>query len=254
MDDLLHSSPGVVVGVDGSPAATSAALWAADEATSRGLALTLVHVIYQPGPDTAAVARAALAGAQRAVEAAPAPGSQPVRVQATVLRGNPLATLIELSRTAALVSVGSIGVAHTCHRAGSTAAALAGSADCPVAVIHQQPGGRRAGRIVAEVDAAPENVAVLGWAMAEARLRGAPLAVITSGDPALLQPRIENWVRRYPDVHLASVSRVDDVTGYLAEQADAIRLFVSGIRDRRSLGFTDDAGGCSVLTVGGGRR
>lgn len=190
--------------------------------------------------------------------------TRPLRVETEVLRGNPLATLIDLSRSAAMVSVGAIGVAHTCHHAGSTAAALAGCADCPVAVIHPPAAGRqdfhrRTGRIVAEVDGSPENVAVLGLAMAEASLRDAALQVITALPPEHLEHRISHWAAHYPDVRVEVISRLgdgsrDDITRYLVEHAESIQLFVSGVRDRRSLGFPGDAGGCSVLTVGGGRR
>lgn len=256
----VHPSPAVIVGVDGSAAASSAAVWAVDEAASRNLPLKLVYVIHQGGAETDpaadTLARDALAGARRAVEAAA--GTRAVRVETEVLRGNPLATLIELSRSAAMLSVGAMGLAHTCHRAGSTAAALAGSARCPVAVIHppapdRQEISRHADCIVAEVDAAPENMAVLGWAMAEAGLRGAPLRVITALPPELIAHRIAHWTQRYPQVRVESVSMVDDAARYLVEHARSIGLFVSSVRDRRSLALTGDADSCSVLTVGGGR-
>src|SRR5699024_1504828 len=125
----------VVVGVDGSPAARSAAVWAAAEAAHRNLPLKLVYVIHSAGdpadpPDPLTAASSALADARDAVRT-----TAGVQAETESLRGNPLAVLIELSRSAAMVAVGSVGMAHSCHRAGSTAAALAGSADCPVAVI-----------------------------------------------------------------------------------------------------------------------
>ncbi|WP_141564482.1 universal stress protein, partial [Mycolicibacterium palauense] len=42
-EDTHHT--GVVVGVDGSPAASLAVRWAADEAALRGVPLTVVHVL-----------------------------------------------------------------------------------------------------------------------------------------------------------------------------------------------------------------
>ncbi|HET9874419.1 MAG TPA: hypothetical protein VFQ37_01475 [Mycobacterium sp.] len=153
--------------------------------------------------------------------------------------GSPAATLIELSRSAAMLCVGSIAIAHACQSAGSTAAALAESAGCPVAVIRHPDAGQRAdaGNIVAEADASPENNAVLGWAMAEARLRGAPLRVITSaqsqpgdmeGDPSTR--RIDRWPRQYPDVVVEPVavqgSVVEHLADCLAEEAESIQLLV----------------------------
>lgn len=269
----VHSPPSIVVGIDGSPAASDAAVWAAGEAASKNVPLKLVYVIHAAGHPVSAgaatAARSALAGARRAVEtAAPSvalsvPLPVPLRIETEVLHGNPLATLIDLSRSAALGSVGSTGVAHTCHRAGSTAAALAGSAGCPVAVIHSTDVGQRVGLIVAEVDASPDNSAVLGWAMAEAKLRGAALRVLTPARPggtatgsparARLVRLIDHWAQRYPDVKvdLVTVPGADYLADYLADNVESIQLFVSGTRDRRSLGWADNTGGCSVLTVGG---
>ncbi|MGH3562701.1 MAG: universal stress protein, partial [Mycobacterium sp.] len=235
--------------------------------------LKLVYVIYRadllgidPGTDQLAVARTALSDARRAVEAT----GRAVKIETELLKGNPLATLIGLSRSAAMLCVGSLGIEHACHRAGSTAAALAGSAHCPVAVIRRPDVSRRTGtgRIVAEVDASPDNNAVLQWAMAEARLRGLPLQVITalrsqrgdqSGDlaagdrlaQAQLNRRIDRWTRQYPDVAVESVAVHGSVARYLADSAESVQLFVSGTRDLRSLGRPGDSGGCSVLTVGG---
>lgn len=222
----VRTPPAVVVGIDGSPAACSAAVWAAGEAAERNLPLKLVYVIHAAGdpadpPDPEAAARHALDEAREAVRA-----TARVHVETESPHGNPLATLIELSHSAAMVAVGSVGVAHTCHRAGSTAAALAGSAGCPVAVIRTPGPGQRGGPIVAEVDASPDNRAVLGWATAEAELRHAPLRMVTA----------------------------DDVEDYLSKHAESIQLFVSGTRDRRSLGWAGNTGGCSVLTVGGWPR
>src|SRR4051812_25422693 len=44
MEPTEFAAP-IVVGIDGSPTAIGAALWAADEALSRHLALRLVHVL-----------------------------------------------------------------------------------------------------------------------------------------------------------------------------------------------------------------
>jgi nucleotide-binding universal stress UspA family protein len=263
----FHSARTVVVGIDGSRAALDAAVWAIDEAAGRDIPLKLVYVIYRadlPGTGVSCgtgeltAARATLADARRAVETAAELIGKPVKIETEVLRGNPLATLIELSRSAAMMCVGSIGIGCACHRAGSTAAALAGSARCPVAVIRRPDAVRSAappagaGCIVAEVDTSPDNNAVLQWAMAEAKLREAPLRVIASSAvQAQLSRRIDRWAELYPDVAVESVMVHGDVAEYLSCDAEPVQLFISGNRDRRSLGWPDDARGCSVLTVGG---
>lgn len=251
MNEVL-SSPTVVVGIDGSPAARSAAVWAADEAADRNLPLKLVYAIHPAGdptdpPDPLAVASIALSGACDAVRAVAG-----VHVETESRRANPLATLIELSYSAAMVAVGSVGLAHSCHPPGSTAAALAGSARCPVAVIRKPQTRQRAGSIVAEIDASPNNRTVLRWAMAEAKLRQAPLRLVTSDGE--VRRRLDDWAQHHSDAPVAAVIGADDVAGYLAANAESIRLFVSSTRDRRSLGWADGAGGCSVLTVGGAPR
>jgi hypothetical protein len=62
--------------------------------------------------------------------------------------------LIESSRCAALLCVGSIGLKHRSQgRIGSTAAALATAAHCPLAVVHWFDSNRaRQGWVVAELD------------------------------------------------------------------------------------------------------
>lgn len=245
------STHAVVVGIDGSPAARSAAVWAAGEAADRRLPLKLVYVIHsadEPSdpPDPQAAASSALSQAREAVQAATG-----VQVETVALCGNPLATLIELSHSAVMIAVGSVGVAHSCHRAGSTAAALAGSAACPVAVIRSPDAGQHTGPIVAEVDASPDNRTVLGWAMAEAKLRHAALRVVASD--AQVRSRLDDWARRHPDLPVDAVT-AGDVDEYLAANAESIQLFISGTRDRRSLGWAGSTGGCSVLTVGGAPR
>lgn len=274
----FHSAPAVVVGIDGSPAASCAAVWAIDEAASRDIPLKLVYVIYSarlPGTDIGygtdqLTATTALSDARHAVEAAARPAHKAVKIETATLSGNPLTTLIGLSRSATMVCVGSIGVGCACHRAGSTAAALAGSAPCPVAVIRRPAVRQRRGtaHVVAEVDPSTDNDDVLRWAMAEARLRGAPLRVIgawrsQADDPAgattadrvraQLDRRVAGWARRYPDVAVESVAVRGSVPRYLAENAESVELFVSGTRDLRSLGRPGGDVGYPVLTVAGTR-
>ncbi|AEJ48079.1 hypothetical protein CCDC5079_2889 [Mycobacterium tuberculosis CCDC5079] len=123
----------VVVGIDGSRAATHAALWAVDEAVNRDIPLRLVYVI-DPSQLSAAgegggqsAARAALHDASRKVEAT----GQPVKIETEVLCGRPLTKLMQESRSAAMLCVGSVGLDHVRGRRGSVAATLAGSALCP---------------------------------------------------------------------------------------------------------------------------
>lgn len=62
-----HPAPAVVVGVDGSNAATHAALWAIDEAVSRDIPMRLVYVIDPRDASTARACEARLAAARTAL-------------------------------------------------------------------------------------------------------------------------------------------------------------------------------------------
>ena len=70
---------------------------------------------------------------------------KPVKIEVEILQDRPTQALLEASRWAAMVCVGSMGLKHSAHgRIGSTAAALASSAHCPVAIVrgHDPTSGR----------------------------------------------------------------------------------------------------------------
>lgn len=236
----VYPAPAVVVGVDGSRAATHAAAWAVDEAVSRDIALRLVYVIdprdasgARGGDTRLAVARAALADAHRAVDAA----GEPVKVESDILWGNTVSKLIEESRSAVMICVGQIGINHACRGGPSVASSLVRAALCPVAVIGQSAGraARARGSVVVEVD----NGTVLRHAFEEARLRGATLrAVSISADardgapgnltaPAQLDRRLARWMRLYPDVHAEQAVAGGAVDRYLRAHHEAGRLVVT---------------------------
>ncbi|OBG38108.1 universal stress protein [Mycobacterium sp. E3198] len=262
------SAPSVVVGVDGSKAAIAAARWAVDEAVSRDIPLRLVYVIEPSGTSAAenregrlATARSALHDARRAIEAA----GRPVKVEAEILWGRPLASMIEESRAAAMMCVGSIGLNHAAHGVGSLSASLAASALCPVAVI-RRPSGRRAsakvGRAkVSRVTVQADDAGVLRQAFEEARLRQAPLraiAVAHSAGPddveakraahAQLRRRIARWTRQYPDVEVESVVVRGSVDEYLAANPEPEQLFVTDARACYDLCGAHNAGNSILAT------
>jgi nucleotide-binding universal stress UspA family protein len=262
----IRPGPAVVVGVDGSRAAIHAALWAVDEAISRDVPLRLVHVtdpLQAPAVSEGVfdsghvAARSVLFDAYRAVEAA----GKPVKVEAEVLWGRPLSKLMQESRSAVMICVGSIGLNHARSIAGTVAAALAGSALCPVAVIHRPPGSSASPQVsvvVAEVD----NGVVLRHALEEARVRQVPLRVIAaraaiaaegSADGnrlahAQLDRRLARWARLYPDVRVEPTVVGESISRYLAGEADSGQLFVTDSRTAQDLCDAYGAG-CSMLTV-----
>jgi len=176
----------IVVGIDGSKAAIRAALWAVDEAVSRDVPVRLLYAIEHSdtvAADSEAAARelaTAETAVRRALTAIEATG-QPIKIEAEIVQGPPIRSLIGASAFAAMVCVGAVGLRQFRPvRVGDTAAALALSAQCPVAIIrepHNQP-RRPVPRIVVDVDKSPDNGVLLGVAMEEARLRDATVEAI----------------------------------------------------------------------------
>lgn len=276
--------PAIVVGVDGSRGAVRAALWAIDEAVSRDIPLRLVHTIEPSGADVAesqedarqlASAELAVRYAADAVQAT----DRPVKVETEIAAGRPIATLVEASRTAAMICVGAVGIKHFDHtRIGSTATALVASAHCPVAIVR---GSDRAsvhekGWVVVELDDSPDSAAVLQFGVEEARLRSAPLRVLGSWQSrytdvhdshavadgnrmvrAQLDRRLSHWKHRYPDLDARPVAVHGSVLNYLAKHGDEIQLVIVGARNAEGIGELLGPTGsaalhntdCSVLVV-----
>jgi nucleotide-binding universal stress UspA family protein len=254
--------PSIVVGIDGSKAAVNAALWAVDEAVSRDIPLRLLYAIEPDDAESArpdraarklAIAENAVRYAFTAVEAA----DKPVKIEVEITQERAITSLIRASASAAMICVGAVGALHfQPGQVGSTAAALAVSAHCPVAIIRGQ--GRRAPRhahwIVVDAPGSADNGALLGIAIEEARLCNSPLRAITCrqtgvrdiGDVgttedndlrilANLERRLARSTRRYPDVRVEYATVHGSVVDYLAEQGRSVQLLVVSARDRAHL-------------------
>ncbi|WP_433350682.1 universal stress protein [Micromonospora sp. CA-111912] len=136
----------VVVGVDGSAAARAAVEFAADEATTRGVALRAVHAYRHPasgGPgdmQPLVYDEGQLRGEEERVLAAALVGlgdrRPAVRVERVLTRGRAAAALAEASHAAQLLVVGCRGRGElTGLLLGSVSHAVLHRADCPVAVV-----------------------------------------------------------------------------------------------------------------------
>jgi len=253
MEDRNSSPPTVVVGIDGSRSAVDAALWAVDEAVGRDIPLRLVYAVDantagtdpHDGARDLARAEVAVRHALTAVEST----DKPVKIEVEILQDLPTKALLQASRRAALLCVGSIGLKHSAHgRIGSTAAALASSARCPVAVVRgHDPLRAEQQWVVAEVDESAASEGVLRLALEEARLRGAPLRVLTTWQSrftdihdgnavadgnllarAQLDRRLAQWKKRYPDLDVRAVAVHDSTLNFLTKNAGSIQLLVVG--------------------------
>ena len=248
MDNTTHRNRPIVVGVDGSQTAIQAARWAMDEALNREVPLRLVHVTHE------AVQPATLASADNervdleygehalrvAYEAVAASGKS-VKVETTMLRGNPTTALAAESHDAHMICVGSVGIGRLSPVVlGSTAAELARSARCPVAIIRTRRTPLKPDNdwIAVPINDSPDNDEVVEQAMDEAQLRHAGVLALGVWRTGLgetpydeLDKRMRAWSRRYPDVHVCPISTRTGVAGFLADNAERVQLAVIGSSD-----------------------
>lgn len=240
-------SPGpVVVAIDGSNAAIGAAEWAAKEALHHGVPLRLVHVIQitdesidppDPHPIENEYAETCLHAACSAVKAT----GIAVEVDVAVLRGQIRSTLVEESKGATLICLGSTGIGRIAAAVhGSTAATVAESARCPVAIIrriHDRP-LPEAGFIAVILDGRPGAEEAMRWAMEEARLRRAPVLALGTWpwplfdtDYERFDRHLDHWLQRYPDVTVEVATTRMSAIRYLEGFIGALELVVIGSKN-----------------------
>lgn len=259
--------PPIVAGVDGSDSSLEATRWAADEAARKRVPLRLVSSVHMPVASGYLGYAGLSAGLLDDLQAESLRTLDEVRstlmtrhpdldVTTAVLVGPPIPALVEESRAARLMAVGSRGLGgFRGMLVGSTAVALASRGHCPVAVI--RGGDRRTGPVVVGVDGSAAGEAAVGLAFEEASLRGAELvavhtwlehaaddARVVAVDPATdwdalsdralasLAERLAGWVEKYPGVVVTRrVTRGRPIVNLLAAAADA-QLLLVGSRGR----------------------
>ncbi|GAA3458668.1 universal stress protein [Saccharothrix longispora] len=250
----------IVVGVDGSESAVTAAGWAAEEAARHRLPLKLVHAYLLPTlgyPDIVLTAHEVhqalreqgqqwLDQAAAAARAA-APG---VEVETSVVIDRPAAALIAESRGARLVVLGSRGLGgFTGLLAGSVSVAVSAHAGCPVAVIRGPV--PTSGPVVVGVDGSPVGEGAVAFAFEEASSRGVPLtaviawkdflvdsvygsrvtvdwAYVEDEQRRLLAERLAGWQEKYPDVAVQRVVVRERPARALVDIARDAQLLVVG--------------------------
>ncbi|MEV3901489.1 universal stress protein [Mycobacterium sp. NPDC050551] len=258
---------GIIVGVDGSPAAKVAVDWAARDAALHNVPLTLVHA--RQGVDVnmwldvpvsedfwrfaEQHSRDILADAKTVAEAAMA-GGDTVAIEERAVAGNVVSTLVDLSKDAQMVVVGSRGMGKVGRvLLGSVSSGLVHHAHCPVAVIHDEdplmPHPDRA-PVVVGIDGSPASERATAIAFDEASRRGIDLVAVHAWtDPAcyalpdaafaavepraeVLAERLAGWQERYPDVDVKRVLVHDHPAHQLLEQSEAAQLVVVGSNGR----------------------
>lgn len=234
----------IVVGIDGSDAAIDAARWAAADAASRNIPLRLIHAISQrhtdaSGDDSLQVeyGQASLRAADEALQAM----GKPVEVECDLLRDSPEGALVDESRSAAMVCVGSVGTGWAARKIlGSTAETVARKARCPMAVIRNhrdiaEPDGKY---IAVAVEGSVGDDAVLEEGFRQARLRDAPILAMGMwrwgfGEIPYrqLDHRLGPWVSRYRDVHVQPAAARHGIAEFLTRTQEPVQLAVVGTED-----------------------
>jgi nucleotide-binding universal stress UspA family protein len=263
----LANRSGILVGVDGSPAANYAVDWAARDAAMRNVPLTIVHAVRPIGvtlpqaPMATAFARWQVENAQKyiddAVEIArrSIPDGSPAKIDSAVLFSPIVASLVDLSKDAEMVVVGSRGRSALARTVlGSVCSGLIHHAHCPVAVIHDEdplmPHPAEAPVLVG-IDGSPTSELATAIAFDEASFRGVDLVALhtwsdveVSDFPAIdwpamkpeaeetLAERLAGWQERYPDVTIRRVVECDQPTYHLIKQSESAQLVVVGSHGR----------------------
>jgi nucleotide-binding universal stress UspA family protein len=204
--------------------------WAVDEAISRQIPLRLVHGVGRSKAQSALACtcdwevecgETALDQAEVAVQGV----GKPVEVETVLLSGDPEQVLINESPDAALVcvSTGRRGWAAD-KLLGTTEAALATRAHCPVAIIRTSPDATAAkpGVIAVVLNDEPDDDEVVHQAIEEGQRRNATVRQIDR--------RLNSWVRRYPDVPVQVVAAGTRVKSS-ENRSSAIELAIVGRAD-----------------------
>ncbi|MFJ9695658.1 universal stress protein [Kitasatospora sp. NPDC101183] len=253
----------VAAGVDGSPASTAAAQWAAGEALRRGAALRLLHAwpwltdgvsTFAEPDDLPAAALQTLEAAVREIRAQH-PG---LEVSTDAVLDAPVDGLLAAASVgeAELLVLGSRGLGGFAGlMLGSVSMAVAGRSAVPVAVVRESREGGGAGEVVVGVDAHSPEEEVLAFAFREAALRGARLRAVHGWD---LPPLFGYAGGAVPAAEIAQLEALEAKLLSLAladqrEQHPEVEV-VEDVRLGAARGLVEASEGAALVVVGRRRR
>lgn len=254
----------IVVGLDGSDSAVTAALWAAAEATRGGAPLHLCvalrwpeghHFADTPLPDQAerqllANAKGWLDEAESAVRLA----GVSVPITTEVMLQGAVEMLVQASTTARMVVVGSRGLGgFEGLLLGSTAIGVTAGAVGPVVVVRGEQ-TRTIGPVVVGIDSSTGSDAALEFALDAAVSRATDLVVLHTWHDAMVpyarEPLLVDWSQvrrgeqdglrerltalraRHPEVSVQLTVTRDQAARGLVAQSRTAQLLVVGSRGR----------------------
>lgn len=259
---------GIVVAVDGSPASTVAAGWAAREAAMRNIPLTVMHAVSTPTatfppvpyPESLVMnledeGKKAIMHATKIAEEAMS-ADRAVPIGRKLVFAAPVPALLKMSHAAEMIVMGSSGRGLLARGLlGSVSSAVVRHANCPVAVIRD--GGMpdpRNGYVLLGTDGSPASELATEIAFDEASRRGVDLVAIHAWSDAAVSeifeiewPAVEEeaqrslaeslagWQERYTDVSVHRFLARDRAARHLIDKADAAQLVVVGSHGRGGL-------------------
>lgn len=285
----------VVVGVDGSEASYGAVAYAAHTAASRNVPLLIISSYSIPAslfaegmvpPKPVYDELEAECGpiVERGVETARRVAPE-ITVDSAIIEGNPAQILIEYSKKAKIIVVGSRGLGGIKGMVlGSVSASVASHSFSPVVVTRTDTDDPKVGGpVVVGIDGSETSAKATEWAFSEASFRNTNLVALhTWMDPQVqaaaagialseddwqqletqqhgtLSERLAGFSSRYPDVDVERVVTRDRAVRALVEQSQDAQLVVVGSHGRGGfagmvLGSTSrallQAAPCPVMVV-----
>ncbi len=258
--------PEIVVGVDGSPAAKVAVDWAARDAASRGATLTLVHVVssvlgsLSQTPLPTGIGQWQQQKAHKAVDDAMEVVTAvqrdvgPLEVGTEIYYSSAVPTLVDMSKGAAMVVVGSRRHGAIGSLLGSVSAGVVQHAHCPVAVIHDEdplmPQPAQAPVLVG-IDGSTASELATAIAFDEASRRRVDIVALhawsefgvgdflgmnglemQSSEDAALGEQMAAWQTTYPDVNVHRRTVCEHPARALVEHSEKAQLVVVGSHGR----------------------